>query len=249
MKVGLAKTSLVNFPGRVAAVVFLPGCNLRCPFCHNAALAAASAVSGPKGDESEGDFVELEEVFDHLERRKNVISGLAISGGEPVLSSALYPLIAAARGLGLAVKVDTNGTLSDRLFAMLENAKHCPDMIAVDVKTSPERYAELAAEPSAGERAGGELLRTLDRLSRPNPGFARAVRVEYRTVLVPGLAGESEIREISRLIPSGADWQLANFATGACLDPAWNAIEPYGPHETKRLISIARERCAGAKLR
>jgi pyruvate formate lyase activating enzyme len=250
MNAGLVKTSLVNFPGRVAAAVFLPGCNLRCPFCHNAELAIASVVSGPKhAGQEDSEYVTIEEIFAHLEKRKGVLGGLAISGGEPVLSPVLGELVAKARTLGLAVKIDTNGTLTDRLFAILEDPSLCPDMIAIDVKTSPARYAELAAEPTAGERAGAELMRTLSRLSRSGQNYARPVRVEYRTVLVPGLVGESEIREIAALLPAGADWEFAKFVPGTCLDPSWNDIEPYGPAETRRLMSIAQTLCHGAKLR
>ena len=250
MNAGLVKTSLVNFPGRVAAAVFLPGCNLRCPFCHNAELALASVVSGPKPANREAaDYVKIEEVCAHLEKRKSVLGGLAISGGEPLLSPVLGELVAKARALGLAVKIDTNGTLTDRLFAILEDENLCPDMIALDVKTSPSRYSELATEPSAGERAGAELMRTISLLSRPHQSFARPVRIEYRTVLVPALVGEKEIREIAALLPGGADWEFANFVPGTCLDPSWNDLEPYGPVETRRLMSIAQALHSGAKLR
>lgn len=247
MNVGLLRTSLVNFPGRVAAVVFLPGCNLRCPFCHNGELASSSVVSGPRPSEGGDEYVGLEAVYEHLERRKAVLGGFAISGGEPLLSPALPSLIAKARSLGLAVKIDTNGTFPDRLQSLLEDPALRPDMIALDVKTAPSRYPELATEAEAGTRAGEELLRTLDLLSRR--GAMRGVRVEYRTVLVPDLVGEAELREIAGLLPRDADWELAPFVPGTCLDPSWNEKEPYGPSETKRLVDLAAEMIAGAKLR
>lgn len=250
MNVGLVKTSLVNFPGRVAAAVFLPGCNLRCPFCHNGELATASIVSGPKGSDSEDEsYVTLDEVYAHLEKRKSVLGGLAVSGGEPLLSPSLQALVGKARSLGLAVKIDTNGTLHDRLLSVLENRETCPDMLAVDIKTSPSRYGELAAESEAGLRAGNELVRTIAMLSRNAQDFARPVRVEFRTVLVPTLVAEAELREIASLLPADADWELASFVPGTCLDPSWNEIVPYGPVETKRLVSLAQELRKGAKLR
>jgi pyruvate formate lyase activating enzyme len=264
MNVGLLRTSLVNFPGRVCAAVFLPGCNLRCPFCHNGELACASVVSGPKNADAEAPaYVTLDEVFTHLEKRRNVIGGLAISGGEPLLSSALKSLIDKARGLSLAVKIDTNGTLPDRLQAILGDPLLRPDMIAVDVKTVPARYGELATESEAGARCGNELLRTLELLEREqsecaatgggavsgNIGSPRALRVEYRTVLVPGLVGEREIRELASLLPVSADWQFAPFVPGTCLDLSWNEVEPYGPVETKRLVDVAKSLRAGATLR
>jgi len=247
MNVGLLKTSLVNFPGRVATAVFLPGCNLRCPFCHNGELASASIVSGPHpADPEDSSYVTIDEVLAHLEKRKTVLGGLAISGGEPLLSPALSQLIAKARNLSLLVKIDTNGTLPDRLLAILDDPNLRPDMLAVDVKTTPDRYAELAMESEAGLRAGIELRRTIDILSRENPS---TLRVEYRTVLVPGLVGESELREIASMLPHNADWQLATFVPGTCLDPSYNSIEPYGPVETKRLVAVAASLIPKAKLR
>jgi pyruvate formate lyase activating enzyme len=254
MFVGLVKTSLVNFPGRVAAAVFLPGCNLRCPFCHNAELAAASVVSGPRSarDEESG-YVTIDDVYAHLEKRKGVLGGLAISGGEPLLSPALTGLVAKARELGLAVKIDTNGTLPDRLAAMLGESATRPDMIAIDVKTTPDRYGELATEPTSSPAIGNALLASLEILEREKTRCAREnarpLKIEYRTVLVPGLVGESEIREIARLLPHDADWEFAPFHPGTCLDPALNDLAPYGPEETKRLVAVARGLRPGARLR
>lgn len=255
MLVGLQKTSLVNFPGRIAAAVFLPGCNLRCPFCHNGELACASVVTGPKRmqDKDEADsnaYVELEEALAHLEKRAKVLGGLAISGGEPLLSPALPVLIKKAKELGLAVKIDTNGTLSERLRTILASPELRPDMIAVDVKTAPERYGELAIEPSAGEHLGSELLETLAILERAaSDGEEASLRVEYRTVLAPGLVGEAEIRRIAALLPGSADWKLARFVPGSCLDPEWNSLAPYQPTPLENLAALARSLVAGAELR
>lgn len=122
MYVGLQKTSLVNFPGRIAATVFLPGCNLRCPFCHNGELACAGISTGPVHPETQTEeYVLIDETYAHLEKRANVLGGLAISGGEPLLSPALTGLIEKAKKLKLAVKIDTNGTLPDRLAYILDN--------------------------------------------------------------------------------------------------------------------------------
>jgi pyruvate formate lyase activating enzyme len=246
MNAGLLKTSLVNFPGRVAAAVFLPGCNLRCPFCHNAELASASVVSGPKNPErEENEYPSLEEIYAHLDRRASVLGGLAISGGEPLISPALTDLIRKAKSLGLAVKIDTNGTLPDRLKSILGSEETRPDMIAIDVKTSPARYGELTTEPGAGAMAGESLLRSLAILAQA----PSTVRIEYRTVLVPGLVQETEIREIAALLPGDADWELARFVPGNCLSPAMNRVDPYGPTETARLVSLAKTLVPGARIR
>lgn len=247
MRAGLLKTTLVNYPGRVASAVFLPGCNLRCPFCHNGELACASVVSGPKAD-GDNEYITIDEVYAHLEKRKNVLGALAISGGEPFLSPALADLVKKAKELSLSVKIDTNGTLPARLLEFLENPAICPDMLAVDVKTSPARYGELSTEASAGEREGQALLETLALLNRSAP-FARAVHVEYRTVLVPGLVDKKELEEIANLIPENADWKLARFMPGNCLDPAWNDRAPYGPMATADLEAYAQSLRPNTRLR
>lgn len=248
MNIGLQKTTLVNFPGRLAAAVFLPGCNLRCPFCHNGQLATSSVVSGPHtSGEEKNTYVPLEDAYAHLDKRSHVLGGLCISGGEPLLSPALPDLIRKARSLGLAVKIDTNGTLPDRLITILEDKKLHPDMISIDIKTSPARYGELTTENLKSNFAGEALLRSLEILFQSAKYFP--LHVEYRTVLVPGLAGEAEINEIAALLPPDADWQLAPFVPGFCLDPSWNGIIPYGPSETKKLLALARSRICGTQIR
>lgn len=249
MKVGLIKTSLVNFPGRVAAAVFLPGCNLRCPFCHNGELARASVVSGPRAAQGDDEgYVELDEVYAHLEKRKGVLGGLAISGGEPLLSPATPELTRKARELGLAVKIDTNGTLPDLLSTLVCDPSIRPDMIAIDVKTSLSRYGELSMEPSRGEAFGAALAQSIDILRKAASAGPRP-KVEYRTVLVPGLVGEAEIRDIAAILPEDADWELARFVPGACLDPSYDDVEPYGPVALGKLVDLAKSLRAGASLR
>lgn len=246
MRVGLQKTSLVNFPGKVCAVVFLPGCNLRCPYCHNGELATASVASGPHG-EYENEYVSLETVFDHLDKRKNVLGGLAIPGGEPLLSPALSECIKKARSLKLGVKIDTNGTLSERLQNILSSPELKPDIIAIDIKTSPNRYGALTIEESAGERAAVELEKSLEILK--NEVLRGNIIVEYRTVLVPGLVGESDIREIASRLPHSANWQLTAFVPGNCLDPEWNAHTAYAPSKRDELVNLAKSLIPTAEYR
>lgn len=249
MYVGLQKTSLVNFPGCVAATVFLPGCNLRCPFCHNGELACAGIASGPVHRETcTEEYVLIEEVYNHIEKRAKVLGGLAISGGEPLLSPALTGLIEKARQFGLAVKIDTNGTLPDRLTYILNTPELRPDMIAIDIKTHPDRYGELALEEAAVSYLSKSLKQSLEILARETKEN-RSLRIEYRTVLVPTLVGEEEIYAIANLLPEDADWVLASFVPGVCLDPSWNSLHAYGPEETNRLLTIAQSLIPRTRLR
>lgn len=255
MNVGLLKTSLVNFPGRVCAAVFLPGCNLRCPYCHNAELAQASIVTGPivsNADDEHSDYVDISEVYTHLEKRSRVLGGLAISGGEPLLSPALNDLIKKAKSLNLEVKIDTNGTLPERLKTILNDPELRPTMIAIDVKTSPEKYGLLAIEEQAGIAQGKALKESLHILKKDYEVFAgtkNELKVEYRTVLVPGIVDETDIRTIASLLPKTAVWRLANFVPGHCLDQDYDSLDPFSPTRLETLVHLAQSLIPDTELR
>jgi len=256
MNAGLQKTTLVNYPRRLAAAVFLPGCNLRCPYCYNAELVCASPSQGPvqklHGTGS-NDYVPIARVYEHIEKRKSVLQGLVISGGEALLSPALPELILRARSAGLAVKLDTNGLLPDALSAVLHDQKLCPDMIALDIKTSPSRYHELGGSRQLGSDLAirypeAALKKTLMLLAQKET-FCRPVEVEYRTVLVPPLVKAADIFAIADLLPSDSAWFFAPFLPGHCLDPSWNTIRPYTPEQTDQLIRLAQTKIPNSRLR
>lgn len=254
MLVGLEKVTLVNFPGRVSCAVFLPGCNMRCGFCHNSELV----LTTPDTLHSERDklgysnqYYSLEEVFAFLQKRRGLLSGVVISGGEPFASPCLYTLIEKVKELNLALKIDTNGLFPEKLKELLQGSKDYlkPEMIALDVKTDPARYVELMPE----NRAGGEIvakkiiesLYILKEEQEKNKNFM----VDYRTVLVPNLVDEKEIRIIASFLPQTATWSFAEFIQGSCLNPSWNLITPYTREYMEYLVNIARSFIRGAKLR
>ncbi len=133
---GLTKTTLLDYPGRTACTVFAGNCNFRCIFCHNFEL-----VLNP----SEGSLISEEEIFAFLKKRKNVLQGICISGGEPTLDPGLKDFIIKAKDIGYAVKLDTNGYRPEVLEELL--AEGLPDMIAMDIKTDKERYPMLCGVP------------------------------------------------------------------------------------------------------
>ena len=128
---GLQKVTLLDYPGKVACTVFLPGCNLRCPFCHNPALVLP---------DRETDSLSTEELLAFLETRRGKLDGVCVTGGEPTLYEDLPALLRQIRGLGFAVKLDTNGTNPDMLEALAQEG--LLDYAAMDIKNSPDRYAE-----------------------------------------------------------------------------------------------------------
>ncbi len=128
---GLQKLTLLDYPGKMACTIFTAGCNLRCPFCHNSRL-----VINP---EKRSEYSE-EEIFAFLKKRAGILDGVAITGGEPLLQSDIEEFIGKVKDLGYSVKLDTNGTFPDKLRSLVE--KGLVDYVAMDIKNSPELYAE-----------------------------------------------------------------------------------------------------------
>lgn len=236
IRLGLLKTTTVNFPGHLAAAVFLPGCNLRCPYCYNAELACADVYGAALKSEA-NDYVSLDEVFRHLEKRRGILKALAISGGEPLLSPALPALLEKANALQYTVKLDTNGLLPEKLKTLLRDKTPPISMVALDLKTAPNRYGELFAVHEASLTAEEKLRKTIAILEEAQ---SRGLNVEYRTVLIPGLVGKAEIEAIGSLLPKNADWEFARFLPGTCLKDEWNSISPYTESETDELVKLAQ---------
>ncbi len=134
---GLQKMTLLDYPGKIACIVFLPGCNFRCPFCHNSDLLPGVQT----GD------VTLPELLDFLKKRQGLLDGVCVTGGEPTLQPGLEALLRSIKALGYSVKLDTNGSRPEVLKAMC--AKGLVDYVAMDVKNSKERYGETAGAAPA----------------------------------------------------------------------------------------------------
>jgi pyruvate formate lyase activating enzyme len=232
-KLGLVKTSLVDYPGKVAATLFTYGCNLRCPYCHNANLVTGGVPS---------DFRPRSEVLSFLSRRRTVLDGVAVTGGEPLLHSDLGELIAEIRNLGLMVKVDTNGLIPERLEGL------DADYVAMDIKLAPERYPELAGPGTAGRespRSAGERLGASLAALREH---ARTGRWSYelRTTVVPGLVTQMDIEAIATLLTPGERIVLAPFRGGQTLRPEYADTAPPAPALLQQFAETLRE--SGAKV-
>ncbi len=235
----LIKTSLVDYPEHVAAAVFLHGCNLRCPYCYNTDLVTGNLPE---------DAATYDEIIAHLEKRRKVISGFVISGGEALLSPWTPHLIHDARSLGYLIKLDTNGMSPDRLQSLMDNPALCPDFIALDVKTSPDNYSALLPgtllDANAEEQLANAIKNSIQLVSS-----LPANRREFRTVLVPPLISEKEIKAIGQLLPTDASWKFAGFRNDHCADRLYEHVTPYLSAETDALITLAKEYVPQATLR
>jgi pyruvate formate lyase activating enzyme len=224
---GYHPTTLIDWPGRLAAVVFLPGCNLRCRFCHAGALLARPAESIP-----------LEAVLEHLASRRDWLDGVVICGGEPTLWPTLPQLCEVFRGRGLAVKLDTNGTQPERLAGLL--AAGLVDAVAMDVKAPlDERYAAVCGV----EVDVAAIGRSVDLL------MASRVEYEFRTTVCPAFLGEAEIEAIGGRIAGARRWVLQRFEPTHALDPALRGVAPYDPARMEALAALGRRYVARCLVR
>ena len=196
---GLQKMTLLDYPGKVACTVFLSGCDFRCPFCHNGELVTGTC---PPETDDQG-------LLAFLNRRKGLLDGVCVTGGEPLLRPDLPLLLGEIKELGFRVKVDTNGTHPDRLRRLVEEG--LVDYVAMDVKNSPERYGETAGV------YGLELASVRDSVSYLLSG---AVDYEFRTTVVRGLHTSDDFRQIGPWIKGCPEYYLQCFTeSGEVLVP------------------------------
>lgn len=208
---------------------------MRCGYCHNAPL-----VFGKLEDE---ELVGLEETFSFLRSKRNFINALVISGGEPLMSERLvHLLIEFAKDLGLLVKLDTNGLFFEKLSKILNSKDLMPTMVALDLKTTPLRYNELTKLKSPHLA----LLKTLELLDKKAKD---GLSVEYRSVLVPTLTEEEDVRVMAGILPKNAIWRLARFNPATCLDPNFENILPFSEEKTQLLLKIAQSFVSDTKIR
>ena len=243
----LVKTTCVDFPGRVAGSFFLKGCNIRCPYCYNIGLVLTDSEM-PAGIETEP-LNTVAELFAHLEKRQGILSGLVISGGEPLLNPYTPLIIRRAKELGHKIKIDTNGTLPEKLRALIENPELKPDFIAMDIKTSPERYAQVICPAFSKYHNNTEHFVNVLKRSAELVAAYPADKREWRTVLVPPLVQKEDIKNMSAILPADASWQFAQFMNQNCIDPAYNEIYPYSDSEVKEIIEYAKTFITKSELR
>jgi len=215
---GYHPTTLVDWPGRLAAIVFLPRCNLRCPFCHAGALLADPAETIP-----------LDAILAHVESRGGWIDGVVVCGGEPTVWPGLALLCAEFRRAGLAVKLDTNGTRPDRLAQLLDAG--LVDAVAMDFKAPLDERYHAACGTAVDLEAVG---RSLDLLRDSGVGH------EFRTTACPAFIGEGEIRDMGERIAGADRWVLQRFEPTHALDPALRDVRPYDPARMEALADLGR---------
>lgn len=180
--IGLHKVSLIDFPGRISSVIFLGGCNMRCPYCHNSDALSEESPS----EISEQDF------FQYLKERKSLIDGVCITGGEPTLHKELPEFIRSIRGLGFKVKLDTNGSNPKMLQDLIE--KRLVDFISMDIKNVFEKY-----EGTTNSKVDIKMIKESIKII-----ISSKVEHEFRTTVLPKFHDKEDIVRIAKDYLKGA---------------------------------------------
>lgn len=228
---GLQKLTLLDYPGKVACTVFTPGCNLRCPFCHNAPLVLPELVGQCDGAISE------DELLLFLRKRQGVLDGVAVTGGEPLLHKELPALLEKIRALGFMIKLDTNGSFPDRLIETVNAG--LVDRVAMDIKNSPELY-EKTVGISGLEL--GVIERSKDFL------LSGKIDYEFRTTVVRGLHTRESIAGAASWIAGAKEYYLQQFKDSGQLIAAAGLGE-YDEKEMRSLAEAAAQYVPSVQLR
>ena len=188
---GLQKLSMVDYPGKIAATVFTGGCNLRCPFCHNALLVTELSQS-PR--------IATEEVLAFLRSRRNLLDAVVLSGGEPLLQPPAADFLAQVKAMGFLVKLDTNGCYPTALREILD--RELVDYVAMDIKNTPEKYPMTVGLPEFDMNPIHESIQLLK---------TSGVDYEFRTTVVRQFHTPEDIRAIGAWISGAKRYFLQNF--------------------------------------
>lgn len=222
----LQKLTLLDYPGKMAATIFTYGCNLRCPFCHNALLVTEESAGG----------ISTEEVLSFLSKRKGMLEGVCVTGGEPLLQPDIEDFLRAIKDMGFSVKLDTNGTLPKKLKAVV--AKGLVDYVAMDIKNCRDKYSLTSGKTCMDLTAIDESIRFL---------LSGEVEAEFRTTVVKNLHTEEDLLKITDWI-SGCDrFFLQQFVdSGNLID---NSLEGYSDSELTAIFKQIKRKLPVTKLR
>ncbi len=214
---GLQPVSLIDFPGLIAAVVFTQGCPWRCPYCHNAELVIPSLFQP---------ILEEDKLLEHFNKRRKLIDGVVISGGEPTLHKKLPEFCQTIKDLGLKVKLDTNG-IHPKTIDQLLNAGLI-DYIAMDLKAGPNSYAQITGRSMLWET----VEHSLNLIKQSNVDY------EIRTTFIPSFHTEKILNEMKDALVGVKRYILQAFKPGQCLDPKFNCKTSPTKKELERAKKI-----------
>lgn len=226
MKIGhVQKTSFIDYPGRISAVVFTQGCNFRCPYCHNPELVDKKLYT---------EAIVQDDVYSFLAKRRGKLEAVVITGGEPTLQKGLMPFMQRVKSMGYLIKLDTNGSRPSVVQDVLE--KNLVDYIAMDVKAPWDKYSAAA----------GSLVDITHIRKSISLIMSSGIEYEFRTTIVKSLLKEQDVLNIGKIIKGARLYVLQKFVASKHLDKKITESIPYTDSEMVQLSSELRsiaDRC------
>jgi len=226
---GFQKSTLLDYPGKLACLVFTYGCNLRCEYCHNPEL-----VIQPFKKRSS---ITEDKIFSFLEKRKNLVDGVVITGGEPTIQKDLIPFIKKIKNMGFLVKLDTNGTNSKVVKKIL--GMNIVDYWAMDVKYDKEIYIQ-----NLENKVNYEEIEKSIKLIMEN-----AKDYEFRTTYVKGIHTTDSVKGIGELIKGSKRYYIQNFRPGKTINPALNSSNSFTQQELENFKKLMQKYVKQVEIR
>ncbi len=225
---GFQKFSLIDYSGKICAVIFTQGCNFRCPYCHNPELVNSEFFPEP---------VPEEEIFSFLKKRKGKLDGLVVTGGEPTLQKDMIEFLKKVKEMGYSTKLDSNGSNPDVLEELIDSG--LVDYFAMDVKAPLEKYREVTNSDVDSDKIGDSI----DLIKNSGLNY------EFRTTVVRPQLSSKDIIGIGKLIKGAKLYILQKFVPSKTLNPEFIDKEPYSDEEFGYLINTLENLCVKCLVR
>ena len=216
---GWQKTSLIDYPGKMCSVIFLPYCNFRCPFCQNPGL-----VKNPEEQPS----ISVEEVVEYIESKKEWIDGVCVTGGEPTIHKDLPELLEKFKSIGVFVKLDTNGSNPEMLKELIK--KGLLDYVAMDIKAPLEKY-----HIAAGVKVDTEKIKESINIIK-NSG----IDYEFRATVIPRLHKKEDLQKMAELVKGAKKFAIQQFRPNITLDESFQKEKPYSNEELEEFKEMLK---------
>jgi len=215
MKVGgLQKTSLLDYPVILSAIIWTAGCNFRCPFCYNKQLVLGKT-----------EIISEETILSFLEKRRGVLEGLSISGGEPLLQDDIVDFTEKVKKLNYLIKIDTNGAFPEKLKELID--KKLVDYVSMDVKAPKEKYDQLVGVKTDISK----IEQSIDLIKNEAPDY------EFKTTVVPDMLNKKDIVEIAKWLEGSKQFYLQQFKSDSPLvSSKLNDIVPYSKEKLSDML-------------
>jgi len=215
MKIGgLQKTSLLDYPDTLSMIIWTAGCNFRCPFCYNKQLVLGKT-----------EIISEETILSFLEKRRDVLEGLSISGGEPLLQEDIVDFTEKVKKLNYLIKIDTNGAFPEKLEELID--KKLVDYVSMDVKAPKEKYNQLAGVKTDLSK----IEQSIDLIKNEAPDY------EFKTTVVPGMLNKKNIVEIAKWLEGSKQYYIQQFKSDSPLvSSKLNDVVPYSKEKLSDML-------------